>query len=138
MPARAPNCASLIFDVKRSFPTVTKEQFIENREAADRAARRHLIICGALFLCVVVLPVFICVRVGPNIYGLVVCGFQYAGLLGIGFFMGFAGKRRIRRYGLVCPACDKPLTLTAAKIAIATDKCAHCGATVFSLKDERV
>jgi hypothetical protein len=59
------------------------------------------------------------------------------GILFFGFLIGsipiliFIGKRRIRKFGLVCPNCQKPLFQAMASIAIASGNCGHCGNKVF-------
>ncbi len=40
-------------------------------------------------------------------------------------------KRRIRKFGLLCPACGKPLVQATAQIAIATGNCGHCSKAIF-------
>lgn len=37
-----------------------------------------------------------------------------------------------RKYGLLCPACAKPLFGVSAQVAIATGNCDHCGSEVFT------
>jgi hypothetical protein len=39
--------------------------------------------------------------------------------------------RKLRAFGLKCPYCSKPLVGTMGKVAIATDKCGHCGRLLF-------
>ncbi len=41
-------------------------------------------------------------------------------------------RRETRKFGLNCPACDKPLIGVAAQVAIAADHCGHCGTRLFS------
>lgn len=60
-------------------------------------------------------------------YGLIFFSF----LLGNLVLMIWTIKRRVRKYGLNCPSCDKPLTATTGQIAVATGKCGHCGHRVF-------
>ncbi len=42
-------------------------------------------------------------------------------------------RKRMRKLGLVCPACQKPLVGISSQAVIATGKCGHCGTQYLSL-----
>ena len=46
-------------------------------------------------------------------------------------FLKWDVKRRLRKHGLLCPACGKPLTKPPVKLEGSTGKCGSCGAVVF-------
>lgn len=39
--------------------------------------------------------------------------------------------RRMRRHGLLCPACSKGLVGLSGQITVATGRCGFCGALIF-------
>lgn len=60
-----------------------------------------------------------------------IIGFPLFG--GLMFYcLGRLPQKRMRRLGLVCPACQKPLIGFSSQIVVATGKCGHCGSQVLS------
>ena len=41
-------------------------------------------------------------------------------------------RREIKKFGLHCPSCNKPLVGVSAQVAIAAGHCGHCGTKLFS------
>jgi len=46
-------------------------------------------------------------------------------------FLKWDVKRRLRKHGLLCPACGKPLTKPPVRLVDSTGTCGSCGAVVF-------
>jgi len=53
-------------------------------------------------------------------------------MYGTGIVTILRKKRQLRKIGLACLSCRKPLTLVPAQIAVATGICSHCGGSIFA------
>ena len=115
---------------------MTKQEFIEKRTAAIRQAR---IIAGpafALYLALMMGGFWLCVYVTPqsaskNYRLLLMAIVVFPPLIAFAMLFRWINERRVRRFGLLCPDCRKPLTEMAGQIAVATGHCGECGASVF-------
>jgi hypothetical protein len=114
---------------------MTKNDFISRQRAAKREENIVSIVWIVIFFAVLLANVPLSSwfdRNKPAVWIKV----TYLCLI-FGFFIGnlvlmiWSAKRRYRKFGLHCPACDKPLTHVAGQIAIATGNCGHCGVSLF-------
>ncbi|EEF62639.1 hypothetical protein [Pedosphaera parvula] len=62
---------------------------------------------------------------GMVIFGLIIFVIG-AGVLTIRFT-----KAQQKKFGMNCPACNKPVSGVGVQIAIATGSCGHCGESIF-------
>ncbi len=114
---------------------MTKQEFIDSRAAALRRARivigPALVLYLALFVGTLQLYQVIAPRGNGRSNPLVAAVVIALPTLSFGAALHWLNRRRVRRFGLICPACGKPLTEVIGQIAVATGRCANCGASVF-------
>lgn len=114
---------------------MTKQEFIANQRAAKREETRFSAAWIAFFFSILIGNAFVGKWMDHHkpawpiqvLFGCWLLGLLTANIV----FLLWIAKRRARKFGLRCPHCDKPLTLTAGQIAVATGNCSHCGEAVF-------
>jgi hypothetical protein len=115
---------------------MTREQFFANREAwsRDHDWVNEIGFVALIVLAFASLPMFKYVdRASDTVQGIV-------GVAGTIFFVGFyaifcwRSNRRLRRHGLECPGCRKPLVgdRECERLVAHTGQCWRCGAWVFT------
>jgi hypothetical protein len=113
----------------------TKDDFLARQSAANCEKERFYKIWIPIFFALLFGNVAIAAWIDSHkpaiwiqaVYGCLLFGFIVGNLV----LLVMVGKRRIRKYGLVCPACDKPLVRRVGQFVVATGKCGHCGDTIF-------
>jgi hypothetical protein len=110
---------------------MTKQEFIQRNSKADRGAKLFNAIYIPLFLVLLIANVFF-VRSVPEKYTwhylIAFFGFLFVNLI----VTLWVERRRIRKFGLLCPNCNKAITKTMAQVAIATGNCGSCGIPLFA------
>jgi hypothetical protein len=115
---------------------MTKQELISRQKAMTRRILVVLIVFFGLLLANVPLGIFMDIKKPATwiqvLYGAAFFGF----LIGSVLLSIWLQKRELRRFGLHCPSCGKPLIGIIGQIAVATGACGHCGERVLS--DEEV
>jgi hypothetical protein len=114
---------------------MTRDEFVDRLKALRREALKFLPVCLIVYLGALAAvgpaerwlekhpsTAWMANLVLPAVIVLIFCNVA---------FLKWDVKRRLRKYGLLCPACGKPLTKPAVKLEGFTGKCGSCGAVVF-------
>ena len=113
----------------------TKEDFMARMNASKRDAKTSDIILGTIFLAIMISNIPLAVWVDHHPLGewmqVVYACTLTSYIIGILIVAFWFNMRRMRKYGLVCSDCGKPLVQISGQIAVATGKCCHCGAAIF-------
>ena len=76
--------------------------------------------------------IYLIVRINRPVAGNVILGLFFAVLIAAGAIGSRAERRLVRRFALLCPACQRPLVQpVSSQIVIASGRCGHCGAQVL-------
>jgi hypothetical protein len=109
---------------------MTKQDFINRKEQADRSGKRFSAVYIAAFLLFLIANVFFARRV-PKQYSLIYGVVFFALLIANLFVTVWIERRRVDKFNLRCPNCQKPLTATLGQLAVATGNCGNCGSHLF-------
>ena len=110
---------------------MTKQDFIQRKQQADRSGKRVSSIYLVVFLLLLGANVFL-VKWVPKQYAWVNLILFFGLLTGNLFLARRLEIRRVDEFNLRCTICRTPLTKTLGQIAIATGNCGNCGAHLFS------
>ncbi len=114
---------------------MTKQEFISRQKAMAKSSNGRVIGWLALLFGVLLggIPVARYVEKHEELtwIGPLFAIFVFVFLIGNFPLLAWFTKRQQKRFGLLCPACARPLIGVSAQIAIATGNCGHCGARVF-------
>jgi hypothetical protein len=109
---------------------MTREEFLKNKEAAEKYSKRFSMLWLPIFFAILIGNLFLVKKI-PEEYSWVFLVVFFAFLFGNLAFTLWIEKRNIERNNLKCPSCKKALVQSAGQIAIATGNCAHCGSNIF-------
>lgn len=110
---------------------MTKAEFIQRKEQAERSSKRFSAIYLPLFfLVLLVVNIPLSKPVPKDFWKSNIVIFFGLLLANLAFTLWFE-RSRADKFGLRCPNCQKPLTKCTAQIAVATGNCGNCGTHLF-------
>lgn len=109
---------------------MTKAEFIERRERFERYSKRFDWIYSAAFMALLIANIPFAKSI-PKEYNILYLVLFFGFLFGNLWLIVWLAKSRVKKFGMTCPNCSKPLTQTAGQLLVVTGQCCHCGTTLF-------
>ena len=110
---------------------MTKQEFLLRKKQADSSSKRFSMFYLPAFFLILIGNLFLVKRVPKEYSWLYLIAF-FSLLFANLFFTLWLERRRIDKFDLRCSHCKKPLTKSAAQIAVATGNCGNCGEHLFN------
>lgn len=107
-----------------------KSEYLQHRAALRRLDRYSTLFCATALLALVAIAIPLAALLPSAGHRRWVALCLLAGGLGVAGFHGYL-RWRVRRAGLACRGCGVTLLGAPGDVALASDRCGHCGDTVF-------